>query len=718
MRKLPHYLEAALSFRSVTDLNKRYSKFFNSVTLGYECEVSKGALDGYNKEVSYEDMRREFESGFNYDHDTFLSGRFKGAKEIIETFDVEFMYGYAQPVYEKPIKDLLNQVNDEFSYKVMKFDNPETNEIEYVKPIINMRSSGWLEFVRSNKAEAYDLDYVVKVTEAYYNLIKKFIAKYKIEVLIIDYRLSSLEVYLEEVKDISIEDDEDKLVTIFYIGRDIDVINNQFKFLYNSMDGTDIYNSKVAVLDGSGRLVLLKMDDYEEGLLNPLVKDFDADKFDTEYENAKQDTYDGQFEDFRENYRTPEADDSEIINKIYECVLSDVDKQAKVSVDYHANAMNKYRGKVTIVESDSSISPAGAEIVSPVLTGLNNSFTWLDKVFDMIDNHSMETNRSTGLHVNIGTFRPLSKINDKYPANASLLMNPIIDVVKLAILSGDQYLLEQFDRLGNSYALSIASNIRDLAANNFDLKAYNKGFIFNNRKVTIQDCLEELNKKLIQNQSDRYRTINMQNLLEKGYIEFRIAGGEDYHANKDKVNKAVYRYAQLCAIACDPQAYFKEYMTELYRLFVDNTNPADIQIEKPPRPKNVQEAMYIVRAWSSKYMENGHGALPAAPKDRIRDAIAKGQSAFESDILDMIAGIDTKLYPKVDANFLYAIRLLMLYSAKDKPNPKKHLIDTWNMYKDTSIKNYLAPKMYRNKPQWLKFFFTGTMSNSDMPKGG
>jgi hypothetical protein len=475
------------------------------------------------------------------------------------------------------------------------------------------------------------------------------------------------------------------------------------------MDGTDIYSSNIGVLDENGALVTLKMDNYEEGLLSPLVKDFDSEAFDNDYEAARESVYDSEFDSFLENYQEDRSSSTdEIVETIHTYVVSDVDDKAEFSSNYHSSATSAYRGKVTIVESDSSISPPGAEIVSPVFNGLTNSFVWLDKVFDMIEHRGMETNRSTGLHVNVGTFKSIYKapLDQKYGIN---LDTPAIDMVKLAVLSGDHYLLEQFDRLGNSYALSISSNIRNLAQSNFDFKEA--------RKSGMTDIINDLNRKLIVGQGDRYRTINMQHLLDKGYLEFRIAGGEDYHADKAKVRKAVYRYVQLCAIACDPQAYFKEYMTELYRLFVDNTNPADIQVGKTPRPKNVQEAMYILRAWSSKYMEGGNGALPAAPKDRIKDAIAKGQSAFETDILDMIAGIDTKLYPKVDANFLYAVRLLMLYSAKDKPNPRQYLKDNWNKYHNTSIKNYLAPKMYKNKPQWLRFFFTGSTTGVETNTG-
>jgi hypothetical protein len=680
--------------------------------MGYECEVSQGDLDTSNDDptIDMDNIRETFDRQFEYDQNKFLRDNFRGAIDIVKTFEVEFIYGYAKDTYQKPLSSLLSLANSRFEYKVMKFSNPEANTLEYVKPIIFLGPSGLRQFQRDNNADNYDIKQVIDVSTKYCDLVTKFISKYKISVPVIDVQINQLVSYINESTDNeSTEEDSEKLIAVYYIGKQIAYINNQFKLLYNAMEGTDIYSSNIGVLDENGALVLLKMDNYEEGLLNPLVKDFDSEAFDNDYEAARESVYDSEFDDFIENYRENNSSStSNIVETIHDYVVSDVDDKAEFSSDYHSSTTSEYRGKVTIVESDSSISPPGAEIVSPVFNGLPNSFVWLDKVFDMIEHRGMETNRSTGLHVNIGTFKAIhiARLDDKLGINSN---KPVIDMVKLAVLSGDHYLLEQFDRLGNSYALSISSNIRDLAQSNFDFKEA--------RKSGMTDIINDLNRKLITGQGDRYRTINMQHLLEKGYLEFRIAGGEDYHSDKTKVKKAVYRYVQLCAIACDPQAYFKEYMTELYRLFVDNTNPADIQVGKTPRPKNVQEAMYIIRAWSSKYMEGGNGALPAAPKDRIRDAIAKGQSAIETDILDMIAGIDTKLYPKVDANFLYAVRLLMLYSAKDRPNPRQYLRDNWNKYHNTSIKNYLAPKMYKNKPQWLRFFFTGSTVGVETAQG-
>ena len=80
----------------------------------------------------------------------------------------------------------------------------------------------------------------------------------------------------------------------------------------------------------------------------------------------------------------------------------------------------------------------------------------LDKVKKWADKHNCYTNKSTGLHINISV------------PDYSLEK---LDYIKLALLMGDQYVLDQFGRAGNTYCKSAMSKIRD------KIKAYRENFM-------------------------------------------------------------------------------------------------------------------------------------------------------------------------------------------------------------------------------------------------
>lgn len=195
------------------------------------------------------------------------------------------------------------------------------------------------------------------------------------------------------------------------------------------------------------------------------------------------------------------------------------------------------------VEEDSSIEADGAaaEIISPVYETPEQMLKEMNSLFDFFAKNDVETNSSTGLHVTMswnGETTPVNKL-------------------KMAVLLGDKYLLGLFDRENNTYTKSqldnVAKGISDLMKNPANLK-------------TLSAVEEILSSKVSDN---KFSSINFKDATNKAgnnLIEFRIAGGDDYHMKTTDIVKSVVRYAAIMQAGHDPEAFRKDYILALYRL--------------------------------------------------------------------------------------------------------------------------------------------------------
>jgi hypothetical protein len=717
-------ITSGVSFKAIKLLNKQYSSFFNKMTLGFECEIAVPEVDldeyyGGSDDFDTDSLRPGFEEQFSFDQAEFLTSLNIDANTRAGLFSIEPLYGFAQDKFEKPLKSLMS-LADKIGFKVM--GQTLSDESLYMRaPDSGDYNPGDMHQFAYQDTDLYNVQLAINKAKEHLDLYVKFLHKYSIHRSRNNYTdkiYGALEDLDECIKDLgkalTSSDPIHIRKLIWLTGKHI----NKFRVFVNYLiraiqsEGEDTAIWVVLNKDGECEVVSLEKWDEDGGILSPSLE-FDADEdspFDEMFAQKRQARYQEAWDEYVENAQgesgASTSSKSGAISQVYNAVIRSVDPGAIMSTEYHDSDISQHRGKRTIVESDSSIEPQGAEVVSKVFTGPKDGLEWLNKVFDMIENNDMVTNSSTGLHVNLGTFRVMhrAKLDAQHGIN---LDKPVIDVLKLAVLSGDHYLLDQFGRFGNTYASPMASNINAIKESGFDFRKASQGFVFNGEKVDLWGSITDLNRRFLAGQGERYKTINMQNLVDKGYLEFRIAGGENYHADSEKVKKAVYRYMQLCAIACDPQAYFKEYMTELYQWFVDKHNINDPVVVRNPKPKNVQEALHVVRLWNSKYSIQGNGPLNQTALAIVKNAVLSNEHLRETDVLDMIAGLNATDYAKIDSNFLYAIRLLMLFAVKGMPNGKQYLLDTWNKHRQ-SIGDYIAPKLYKNKPQWVKFFFTGT----------
>ena len=244
-------------------------------------------------------------------------------------------------------------------------------------------------------------------------------------------------------------------------------------------------------------------------------------------------------------YNYPESGGGNIdINDVASDFQSAIGRRVK-SGGYHSGASSQtdnYR-----VETDSSLSEpndptdGGLEFISPPLP-LDEMLSDLEKVVKWAARNDCYTNSTTGLHMNVSVpgFE-LSKL----------------DYVKLAIFLGDEYVLDQFGRAGNSYCQSAMENIRKIARTQPDKVM--------TMLQQMQGNLSAMASKIVHTgTTNKYTSINTQD----GYIEFRSPGGDwlgEYAADPGKINNTLLRFTVALDVAMKPEAFRQEYMKKLYK---------------------------------------------------------------------------------------------------------------------------------------------------------
>lgn len=237
------------------------------------------------------------------------------------------------------------------------------------------------------------------------------------------------------------------------------------------------------------------------------------------------------------------------------------------------------------VESDSSIDGdgTGAEIISPVFTKPRNMLEELKKFFEMLQEKGAETNRSTGLHVT------MSWDGERAGYEGQNRIEP--NKAKMALLLGDKYLLQTFNREGNSYARSQYDNLK---------KATEK------LKSNMKDKagFEQLESALENAVSgDKFQAIHFKSQKDQksgtNLIEFRIGGGADYHLMYDTVVKAVIRYATTMNAGYDDNKFRDDYIKAAFKLInkLDDISSRDVNRVKEREDEIVaQEDLMVLDA--------------------------------------------------------------------------------------------------------------------------
>lgn len=247
------------------------------------------------------------------------------------------------------------------------------------------------------------------------------------------------------------------------------------------------------------------------------------------------------------------------------------------------NASRSYHGArreagTYVVEPDGSLEAdddddSGLEFVSPpmpideMLSDFNKTVAWAKK-------KGCYTNDSTGLHMNVSI------------PNFS---RERLDYMKLAILMGDKYVLEQYGRAANTYCKSAMNNIR--------LRVKQRPEDTQALLNQMREGLSAIATKTIHSGiTDKYTSIN----TKDGYVEFRSPGGDWLDADIPQIENTLLRFVVALDAACDPQKYRQEYLKKLYKLL---------------NPEGATDTYGDMVAEFSKYVT----AVGGASKEALRD---------------------------------------------------------------------------------------------------
>ena len=235
------------------------------------------------------------------------------------------------------------------------------------------------------------------------------------------------------------------------------------------------------------------------------------------------------------------GDDDADVGKVANDFAAYVNMKVDYSQSYHGA---KRKPDTYVVEPDSSLDgdnpgDTGLEFVSPPLT-LEQMTQHLEAVKEYARDNNCYTNRTTGLHINVSV--PKMNMDN-------------LDYVKLALLLGDKYVLEQFGRSANTYCKSAMDEILSRAKSN------------RNQVPGLLDMMKAgLNKlagKMIHSGSTgKYISINN----KEKYIEFRSPGGDWLNADLDKIVSTMNRFVVALDAAVDPAKYKEEYSKKLYKV--------------------------------------------------------------------------------------------------------------------------------------------------------
>lgn len=199
----------------------------------------------------------------------------------------------------------------------------------------------------------------------------------------------------------------------------------------------------------------------------------------------------------------------------------------------------------SLTEPNSSYDGA-AEIVSPPVP-VQQAMSDLKKFYGMARELDLYTNETTGLHINVSI-----------PGD--------LDILKLAVFVGDDYVLKAFDREDSEYAESV---LRDLqrGADHKDMLRRRGG-------------RTELDFRALKKLAQDSTASHFASISDNGnYISFRHSGG-DYLNDSEAIINVMGRFVRAMVIAADPQAYRSEYLKKLTALVA---RPAQANVKVSPK---------------------------------------------------------------------------------------------------------------------------------------
>ena len=231
-----------------------------------------------------------------------------------------------------------------------------------------------------------------------------------------------------------------------------------------------------------------------------------------------------------------------------------VGREVRVNTRYHQSGDRPGpNNQFYIVEPDASLDgdndgDEGLEFVSPPMP-IDELLKDLNAVKEWAGRMGVYTNSSTGLHINISV--------PNYSVDR-------LDYVKLALLLGDEYVLNQFGRSSNTYTKSALGKVRDRVRSNPE----DAQQLLDKMKGQMGDLAS---KAIHSGSTDKYTSIN----TKSGHIEFRSPGGDWLDDNFDKIENTLLRFTVAMSAALNPEAYREEYQKKLYKLLTQDQKDSD-----------------------------------------------------------------------------------------------------------------------------------------------
>jgi gamma-glutamylcyclotransferase (GGCT)/AIG2-like uncharacterized protein YtfP len=209
---------------------------------------------------------------------------------------------------------------------------------------------------------------------------------------------------------------------------------------------------------------------------------------------------------------------------------------------YHERQKN---AKNWYIEPDGSLAPTREEIalefVSPPMDPIT-AIRSLQIFYQMASDYEFKTSKSrhTGCHINVS-------IPEK------------IDLAKLAVFTGDQYILQQFGREKSQWAHSVYSELKS------------KPFSTLLRYTDTDDIIDDISRMAMYTMNNHSASISAER--DKKFISFRGVG-HDYLSQFNNVANATGRFVRALLIASNPNAYKKEYFQKIYKLLYKDKRPS------------------------------------------------------------------------------------------------------------------------------------------------
>ena len=377
---------------------------------------------------------------------------------------------------------------------------------------------------------------------------------------------------------------------------------------------------------------------------------------------------------------------------------------------YHSLTRDDY----FILEPDSSLDDApdkyyGAELISPPMP-LPEIFTIISQVTGFAKEYNCITNESCGLHINMS----LQDVDFDD-----------IDLVKLVLFLGDNYILSKFKRDSNNYCMSMFEKLKQKV-----------GFIQNKFEYLniMKDHIDTLalNSLLLSASTDRRVSINP----KEDYIEFRSPGGDWLNTNLTYLEATIHRFAVALDIASDPEKYKEEYLKKLYKLF----NPSKIDeidvfvhtftgtISKDELKNSLLfKQNYLARTPTQKSDTNSY--IITAPNNKIfniqgvsvKDAIKKLRTSLHLNSTEYPDNV-FKVEPSKQTDIFHTFKESINKNIESQMLTAGFQKIAAGMYSSIYTKpniNYVI-KIFKNDPGYLKFleFISKNKSNIHLPKIG